>query len=232
MRCLTWNLEWARPATDRGTLISQAVSGRSPDVVCYTETIRGLVPQGHRIEADADYGYPHNGSRRKVILWSTTPWEEADIVGDPLLPPGRFASGVAGGIRYVGVCIPWKDAHVTSGRRDRQPWEDHLRYCEGLGKVLCRYAEMPHPVCILGDFNQRIPKSRQPAEVAEALAAALPSDFTIATEGLTDADGHQLIDHIGVSAGLNATEIEVIPRFSSDGIRLSDHVGVATTLKS
>jgi hypothetical protein len=35
-----------------------------------------------------------------------------------------------GPIRFVGVCIPWRDAHVRTGRRDRAPWEDHLRFLE------------------------------------------------------------------------------------------------------
>jgi hypothetical protein len=35
-----------------------------------------------------------------------------------------------GPIRFVGVCIPWRDAHVRTGRRDRAPCEDHLRFLE------------------------------------------------------------------------------------------------------
>lgn len=113
MNCVTWNLEWAPPGTHRGKLIRESIDAERPDVVCYTEVKRDFVPEGHRIEADADYGYPHNGSRRKVIFWSKVPWEEVDVVGDPALPSGRFASGVCGGVRFVGVCIPWRDAHVN-----------------------------------------------------------------------------------------------------------------------
>ena len=231
MNCLTWNVEWARPDTRRGERIREAIEEKTADVICYTEVIRDLVPEGHRVEADPDYGYPHNGTRRKVMLWSRRPWTEVDLIGDPMLPSGRFASGVSGGIRFVGVCIPWRDAHVTSGRKDRARWEDHVRYCEGLARILRRYVERGVPVCVLGDFNQRIPRFKQPQRVAEALCAVFPPGFKIATEGVTDSDGLLLIDHLAVSPGLGVSITSVIPRVSPDGTRLSDHVGVAAVLE-
>jgi endonuclease/exonuclease/phosphatase family metal-dependent hydrolase len=232
MICLTWNLEWARPNTRRGELIRGGINEVDPEVVCYTEVKRDFVPEGHRIEADSDYGYAHNGTRRKVILWSKHPWEHVDVVGDPALPTGRFASGVSGGVRFVGVCIPWRDAHVTSGRKDRARWADHIVYCEGLGRALRRYAESNVPICVLGDYNQRIPRFRQPPRVAEALSAAFPPGFRIATEGMTDADGYGLIDHFAVSPGSGILITKIIPRITEDGTRLSDHVGVAASLDS
>ena len=230
MKCLTWNLEWAPPSTRRGVLIRETIDAAEPDVVCYTEVKRDFVPGGHRIEADADYGYRHNGSRRKVILWSREPWEDVEIEGDSGLPGGRFASGVCQGVRFVGVCIPWRDAHVNSGRKDRSRWEDHLRYCEGLGRVLHRYAQSEYPICVLGDYNQRIPRFKQPQNVSKALAEAFASGMKVATEGMTDADDHGLIDHISTSSELDVSEIKVLPRFAEDGTRLSDHVGISAVL--
>jgi endonuclease/exonuclease/phosphatase family metal-dependent hydrolase len=230
IKLATWNLEWARPKSRRAELIQAAISAEEPEVVCYTEVNRDFVPEGHLIEANSDYGYSHNGTRRKVILWSKTPWSDVDIVGDPELPSGRFASGISGGVRFVGVCIPWRDAHVISGRKDMSRWEDHLLYCEGLGRVLARYAESNVPVCVLGDYNQRIPRFRQPKKVAEALAVAFPQGFRVVTEGMTDIDGHGLIDHFAVSSELNTSTPTIIPRVAEDGTRLSDHVGVAATL--
>jgi hypothetical protein len=217
-------------AYGRGVSKDFAVS-LDPDVVCYTELIRDIVPDGHRIEGGEDWGYPHNGTRRKVLLWSRQPWEEFDIVGDPGMPPGRFVSGVTAGVRFVGVCIPWRDAHVNLGRKDRGRWEEHLLYCEGLGRVLRRYAESDLPVCVLGDYNQRIPRFKQPPEVAGALAAALPPGFRVATEGMVDAEGRGLIDHVAGSPGLEISILSVIPRIAGDGTRLSDHVGVAAMLR-
>lgn len=98
-------------------MIRQEMNRIDPDVMGLTEVGVAITPQGHVIEADPDYGYTHDGSRRKVILWSKTPWEEMDAIGDPEMPTGRFVSGVTQGIRFVGVCIPWRDAHVKTGRK-------------------------------------------------------------------------------------------------------------------
>jgi len=231
MKCLTWNLEWASPASKRLALMREMIDEFDPDVICYTEVIRSVLLDGHVIEADADYGYPPKEGRRKVILWSKTPWTEVDPLGDTGMPTGRFVSGVAEGIRFVGVCIPWKDAHVNTGRRNRKPWEDHLSYCAGLKRFLhCHSAPRP-PVCVLGDYNQRIPRATQPQGVVDALRNAIPSSFSIVTEGLKDASGKDLIDHITVSPCLHARNLTILPRFGVDGRRLSDHVGVAACLE-
>ncbi len=148
------------------------------------------------------------------------------------MPTGRFASGVSGGVRFVGVCIPWRDAHVTSGRKDRARWEDHILYCEGLGRVLQRCAKSNVPICVLGDYNQRIPRFKQPPRVAEALSAAFPPGFRIGTDGMTDADGYGLIDHFAVSPGQCISITKIISRITEDGTRLTDHVGIAASLDS
>ena len=58
---------------------------------------------------------------------------------DPELPGGRFVSGVTMGIRFIGVCIPWQSAHVSTGRKDRKSWEDHLIYCRHLTGIIEKY---------------------------------------------------------------------------------------------
>ena len=130
------------------------------------------------------------------------------------------------GIRFIGVCIPWRDAHVRTGRRDRKPWEDHLNYCHGLSKIIEKYKNQNTPICVLGDFNQRIPRHRQPIEVEQALINAIPANYNILTKGLKDSEGKLLIDHIVLSPGLNSNTCNIIPRFSLDGTKLSDHVGI------
>lgn len=232
MKCLTWNLSWASPTSDRLKIIQEEIRKVDPDVVCYTEIIRTVLHGGHSIEASSDYGYANTGDRRKAVLWSKEPWVDPDMSGDPMMPSGRFISGVAGGIRFVGVCIPWKDAHVRSGRRDRAPWEDHVLYCEALGRILDRYSKAPEPICILGDFNQRIPRLTQPDRVAKALTTALTCGFTVPTEGMIDQEGIGLIDHFAVSNDLIVSAINILHRFAPDGTRLSDHVGVAATIET
>jgi exonuclease III len=231
MKCLNWNLEWKTPASKAGRLIQEQIARLRPEVACFTEIHKTILPAGHSIESDPDYGYPNEGQRRKVALWSKQPWKDVDMIGDDEMPSGRFISGISAGIRFVGVCIPWRDAHVKSGRRDRTPWEDHLSYCRGLERILARYSSDQIPTCVLGDFNQRIPRAGQPVAVAKALADAIPAEFIIATEGLKDADGGDLIDHFVVSPDLPISITQIVPRTSPDGTRLSDHFGVEATLE-
>ncbi len=232
MKCITWNLEWASKASERSRLITEQIRQLDPDVVCYTEIIRSFIPEGYSIEANPDYGYSNTGEKLKVTLWSNSPWTDFDNVGDPNLPSGRFVSGVTRGIRFVGVCIPWKDAHVRTGRKDRAPWQDHLSYCKGLGRVLLRYSNSKEPICVLGDYNQRIPRVAQPENVAKALLNSIPKGYSVVTKSIKDLEGKNLIDHVAVSPTLIATIDKILPRVSSEGIRLSDHVGVVTIIEN
>ncbi len=226
MKCLNWNLEWRTPRSAGGKWIVQKIREVDSDVCCLTEVTEGLIPEGEVIRSDLDYGYGNKGDRRKVVLWSREPWTEIDLVGDPELPGGRFVSGVTMGIRFIGVCIPWQSAHVSTGRKDRKSWEDHLTYCKGLTQIIEGYRKEDFPICVLGDYNQRIPRVRQPVQVAEALAACFPSGFTVCTSGINDDEGKPLIDHCAVSPGLSAQVTEIIPKQTPDGNQVSDHAGV------
>ena len=83
---------------------------------------------------------------------------------------------------------------------------------------------------MLGDYNQRIPRVKQPVEVAETLAACFPSDFSICTAGMNDLKGKPLIDHCAVSSGLSARVKEILPKETPDGYKASDHAGVVLEL--
>lgn len=190
-----------------------------------------MVAVGHQIHSDPDYGYGHDGNRRKVVLWSKNAWEHIDTKGDKSMPSGRFVSGITGGVRFVGVCIPWRDAHVNTGKRNRTAWEDHLSFCNGLKNVLGRFSNNGTPICLLGDFNQRIPSASQPSHVFDALIQAIPSTFRVITEGIKDSGAKAIIDHIAISNGLDCEPVSIVPRYADDGTRLSDHVGVLTTIR-
>ena len=230
IKCLNWNVEWKTPRSVGGKWITQKIGELDPDVSCLTEITEALIPEGEVLRSDLDYGYENKGDRRKVILWSRKPWTEIDLVGDPELPCGRFVSGVTMGIRFIGVCIPWQSAHVSTGRKDRKSWEDHLIYCRGLERIIEKHRKEIFPVCVLGDYNQRIPRVKQPVEVAEALAACFPSDFSICTAGMNDLEGKPLIDHCAVSSGLSAQVKEILPKETPDGDKVSDHAGVVQEL--
>ncbi len=228
-RVLVWNVEWARAGTDRGREIQRLVAEARPDIICLTEGYADLLPDdGQSIESDSDYGYRITEGRRKVILWSRTGWDEIDLVGDEELPSGRFVEGVtstpAGSARVVGVCIPWRDAHVRTGRKDRQPWEDHRQYLRRLSSVLEQGRSTPSQI-VVGDFNQRVPRSRQPADVFSELMATLGDRYSLATSGEIEGAPGLSIDHLAHTADVSCTEISVIQAQTEDGLRLSDHFG-------
>ena len=95
-------------------------------------TIKGL----HRqltIDAGPDWGCPARAGlkdRRKVILWSrrscsrTFPNEANRPIGGRLV--AATTETEAGPLDVVGVCIRWRNAHVATYQKDREPWEEHL----------------------------------------------------------------------------------------------------------
>lgn len=229
----TWNLEWAPPVSGRGKTARAMLEAAAPDVICLTEAFAGNLPDyGEIIEAEADYGYPIRQGRRKVILWTRHRWADADRQGHPEMPGGRFAAATLlspfGPVRVIGVCIPWAAAHVTSGRRDRVRWEDHGTYLQALGHYLAETASIP--TVILGDFNQTIPRRRQPPDIYRSLdERILEAGFTATTAEHETAGGSLLIDHILVSSELTGSLRELLPAATPEQ-RLSDHTGVVASV--
>lgn len=223
IRVATWNVEWSTPETKAGKRIQQIINQIDADVFVLTEGCKELMPEGFVLDGGTDWGYESaDERRRKVLLWSRYPLVDASDGDGFKLPGGRFIAATVqhpvGDIRIYGVCIPWKDAHVRTGRKDRTPWEDHSTYLEGLRQLV----EQPKsPLVVLGDFNQRIPRVSQPVLVAEQLSRCMDG-LQVCTALPLD---KPLIDHIAVSQELIVTKVEVIPDHDTEG-RLSDHRGV------
>ena len=155
-----WNSEWASLKSKRGEFFRDQFNS---DVICVTEGYESLLPNdGYVISSNEDYGYKIKKGRRKVILWSKSEWSDIDKLGSKKIPTGRYISGITMGIRFVGICIPWRFAHVSTGRKDRKPWEDHLTFIENLRIT-------KNKTILMGDFNQHIPKTYQPNDVYFAL---------------------------------------------------------------
>ena len=68
---------------------------------------------------------------------------------------GQHRNTLEACVIFLGVCIPWRDAYVNSGRKDRKPWEDHPAGLTGFQKLRGRFPQSR--TVVLGDFNQRIP---------------------------------------------------------------------------
>ena len=235
IKLLIWNVEWAKGGSDRGKGLIQAISGESPDIVCLTECYEDfLLGDGYIICSDRDYGYQAPEGRRKVLLWSKNPWENIDAFGDISMPRGRYIAGITetaiGRIQIIGVCIPWREAHVRTGRKDRAIWEDHLAYLGGLDKIL-KGNNFSEPVLVMGDYNQRIPRKRNPKEVYETMKHVFEkNNLTIGTAGEIAGVSEQSIDHLAHSGGICVEEVRGIARHIDDGLRLSDHFGVVVEI--
>lgn len=230
IRVATWNLEWATPRSRRGRTISDHLRALDADVLCLTEAHVGNFPEGYQvIEADADYGYPIKFGRRKVLIGSKWEWGEVDNFGHSELPGGRFVAGNTetpiGILRAIGVCIPWRDAHVRTGRKDGTPWSEHAQYLSGLNAII---REASQQAMVLGDFNQRLPRRRQPLEIATKLEECLGS-LRLLTRGVSH-EGDDTIDHLAVPPTLDGEVVGFLPS-SMSGKRLSDHFGVVCAVR-
>ncbi|QIG54496.1 endonuclease/exonuclease/phosphatase family protein [Altererythrobacter sp. BO-6] len=228
----TWNLAWATPGSDALDTMLARLASHEPQIICLTEGYTGGVPDyGYVITGEADWGYSSPADRRKVMLWSKSPWREVDQLGHADLPSGRFVSGVTdtdiGPLRMIGVCIPWRDAHVRTGRRDREPWQDHLTYLDGLGPLL---EDRTTRTVLLGDFNQRMPRRWSPEHVYERLVTTLGSQFEVVSRGRLEPVRAQAIDHIAISSDLRAEAVRSLSNTDDQGRELSDHFGVSATI--
>ncbi len=232
LRICVWNLQWATPRS-RGPEVRKQLEGLGADILVVTEGCAADLPSGgHVVTSSQDYGYRLVRGRRKVLLWSSQPWEDVDALGAAALPPGRFVAATTstpiGDVRVLGVCIPWKDAHVSTGQRNRSPWQDHLTYLEGLRAIVAQQAASA--LVVAGDFNQRVPRQRQPTEVFQALERALEPRLHIATSGTVAGTDARLIDHLAHSEPLAALSVRAWSRYDENGRQLSDHDGVCVHL--
>lgn len=230
LRIGTWNTKWARPRSARGNRVSADLADPECDILCVTEGGKGILPaNGHPICGGADWGYPPEWEGcRKVLLWSRWPWSRCDTHGSDALPPGRFVAGVTdtplGSVTVVGVCIPWFNAHVKDGHKNRERWEDHERWLDAFETLTYRYAT--ERTVVLGDFNQRIPWTWGKKQAQNKLMRAL-ENFTISTNGDLPGAPHRAIDHIAHTPDVALVgDIELWPKRRAKYVPLSDHFGV------
>ncbi len=232
IKIVNWNIAWRKENSAHGKEIKRRILSHKPDIICLTETYESFEFAGYSsASATADYGYPIIDGRRKVRLFSKSHLYEIDHAADASLPTGRFVeaktSSPIGQIRLIAVCIPWKSAHVSTGRCDRSTWEDHLSYLAGLSLILKR---MSQPTILLGDFNQTLPRSRAPQRVFDQLVNALGAGMTIGTGGPIPGVDNLSIDHIAVSESLIVRNVIGIPNVLETGKVLSDHFGLVATI--
>ncbi len=222
MRILLWNVEWATLTSKRGQEIQRIYRDFAPDIACITESyLQFWENEGNVISSTEDYGYKITKGRRKVILVSSSEWENVDNVGNQDFPSGRYCYGKTHGLNIHGVCIPWKDANVRNGQKNRDPWEDHMNYLDALKPLIKGNQEK---AIVLGDYNQRIPRKWSPENIYEKLLDTLKPNFTVATTGIIKEMDKQAIDHFANTYDISIKKIQIIDNHMGS-LKLSDHFG-------
>lgn len=241
MKVVNWNVQWATPASVRSPEILRHLAEHSPDIICLTETDARLLSEwdGHLISPRDRWGPSAGSNQQKVLLWSRCGWTDVDDVGCEALPKGRYIAGSTqtsvGPVTVIGVCIPYHNANVNVGTKNKEPWEDHSTYLSSLASILKRKAS--GRLIMMGDFNQQIRQQRRPypplshpvrAQLQETIQAGRPPGLTIVTAGL-GLRGRRTIDHIAISGELSAVSLATIDNMDGE-LRLSDHFGVVADL--
>ncbi len=225
-KIVVWNTEWAKPKSKEEETIREIVREVSPDIICITEGyIETWQDFGHVISSEEDYGYKITEGRRKVILISKNEWNNIDTVGTLKMPKGRFVSGITKGINIFGVCVPWKDAHVRSGMKNRKVWEDHINYLKGLKETI---SNVDNRAIIIGDFNQRVPRKYQPQNIYNLMMDVFDG-YRFETSGLIKPINQLSIDHCCVKYFKENFSVEAISNYKND-LKLSDHFGLIISI--
>ena len=232
MKIACWNAEWAKPSGRRGRKFLACLTALDPECICIPESYAGFLPDGWSgIYSEADHGYPIIDGRRKVALWSRHAWHTIDTIGDQAMPRGRFVSGITdssvGEVLVIGLCIPWRMAHVATGHRNRTAWEEHADYLRALERYM-KGVSRDRPVIVTGDFNQRIPGKYVPTDLNRALMNCL-TGFEVCTAGSATGLSTAPVCHIAHTADLSAETVTGVSRYG-DGAKLSDHDGIVAEL--
>lgn len=232
MRVATWNIGWA--SGGRRELVRDRLAGLDADVIVVTEGDAAALPDDYTVVSPDDgWGYrvahPH---RRKVLLASRRPISDLTTTTPKDMPGGRLVSAtiVVGSspVRWHAVCIPWSQAHVSTGRRDARPWSEHEAFLRGLHQIL--NTDAPGlPWLVIGDFNQRLPRGRQPEQIHALLLECL-GNARIGTAGTLPGLTAPGVNHIVGSPTIAFADVAGFGRRSPEGSALSDHDGVIATL--
>ena len=225
MRIVTWNLQRKRSTSPNGRMAIDHLHSVSPDIAILTEGWVGHLGSDFQHADGGPTGITHLGEgERKVVIASRWPISSVRIDLD-VPTAGRFVSTTIetpeGSLTVIGICIPWFASRVKSGESEN--WDDHSAFLRALSPVLHEAAQS---LCLVaGDFNQRIPRSRQPRKVADLLGDTF-KDFEIPTAGERPETGRILIDHIAISAALEYGNVTSWGG-ADEGRKMSDHDGVS-----
>ncbi len=246
MKVLNWNAQADKLhiGTVRVERSRQLVARHDADVICLTEALPELMPDGgETVTSDLSEwpgGHEERGAR-KVALWSRSGWTDVDRMGSESLPEGRFVcatttfAGTA--ITVVGMCIPYHGYRTKESRwgtRTHQRWEGACEYLDALHRDVLTQPQFRQRTILLGDFNLEIPPRGYPGRrsgVNRKREAAF-SGWALPTAGEWDdpALDKRFKDHVGLSPDLRAGPPRFFSRFDGE-FELSDHNGVCIEIE-
>ena len=93
------------------------------------------------------------------------------------------------------------------------------------------FCQFSGPTIVAGDFNQKIPRQREPVYVADALRRTF-EPLKIATAGPLPPLNTFALDHVAHTPDLVCSKVECWPGRDDDGLKLSDHFGLQVTFTS
>ena len=232
IKVVNWNIERRGPQTWQAASLISEIEAFRPDLVCLTEAHETSLALfgGHTI-SHVGYRAAHKKpSERLVMLWSGTPWRAVQVP-ENLQNLGGLVAGVTrlGGedVLCIGLCIPYHMAKLV-GEKKTRPWHHHKTFLKQVAPWL-RTQIGKHPIIVMGDFNQRIPRKYGSREAYDLLMQVFDL-FDVITGGELAPLGELTIDHIGLNGGLKLARVEARSRFAGDGRPRSDHFGIFAEL--
>lgn len=223
-----WNSERHEPQAWQWQELKRRLLEANPNVICCPECWLDYFDSSwHPIFSEHLSGQRNSQNERKIGLWSRNPWTNVDTVGSSEIPPGRFVRGtteVEGTeIEVIGLCIPYAMSNVRVGRGGRTKWEEHRLYLQSLGELI--RPSLSRPTIVLGDFNQRIPRTKWGAKQMAAMLEAALAEYRVWTEALLPGLEEPVVCHIAGSSHF-ALERSWGETREHLGKPLSDHDGV------
>jgi len=232
---VNWNFERRAQHTRQATTMLDRVVVQQPDVVCLTEAFDGstVTLGGHEIaDRGATWSFNRHDEERLVVLWSSHPWRDVDMLGNAGTATGGYIAGVtdtpSGAMRVIGICAPHHAASQVGAIEKARMWTEQIAFWSGLAKLLDA-RDRSIPTVVIGDFNQYVPRIWGSKAAHAGMQVAL-NDLRVATSGPIIGINEPTIDHIAHTADLMPQEVVGLSRFDNDGRALSDHFGVVVRL--
>jgi hypothetical protein len=233
MRIATWNLDHAK----HPDMLQKFMERQKADIWILTETRPQATPgEGYTCAASSCQARDYPTNDRWVSIWvhERLRWEAQGMSADPERSAAvRILRGDQPALFVIGTVLPWRSDDRHNALRGAEA------FCHELQRQACewralRCAHLADEFCIAGDFNQELvgsigAGSRKGRDMLVGTLRDLGLRCVTATEPAAGKAAG--IDHIVVSRGLLASELEFWPAMIGELKGLTDHYGVYAELQ-